>query len=81
MVSLCSVMMCMYADDNFARMLRSCILVGEPLMTQPVIEHVASLVEQKGSDVWWLADVDSLLPPDMKEEAHLYSKGLDTMDV
>ena len=50
-------------------------------MTQAVIEHVASLVEQKGSDIWWLADVEALLPPDMKEEADQYSKGLDTMDV
>lgn len=24
-------------------------------MTQEVIEHVAALVEQKGSDVWWQA--------------------------
>lgn len=50
-------------------------------MTQPVIEHVASLVEQKGSDIWWLADADTLLPPDLQDEASSYTKGLDTMDV
>ena len=50
-------------------------------MTQAVIEHVAGLVEEKGSDIWWLADVEALLPPDLKSQASQYSKGSDTMDV
>ena len=57
------------------------VAVGEPLMTQAVIEHVASLVEQKGSDIWWLADTAALLPPDLQSQADQFSKGLDTMDV
>ena len=50
-------------------------------MTQAVIEHVASLVEQKGSDIWWLADTAALLPADLQSQADQYSKGSDTMDV
>ena len=50
-------------------------------MTQEVIEHVAALVEQKGTDIWWQADVASLLPDSLKAEADNWKKGQDTMDV
>jgi len=56
-------------------------LAGEALMTQEVIECVASLVEEKGTDVWWLADTESLLPDSLKRQAEQYTRGLDTMDV
>ena len=50
-------------------------------MTQEVIESVAALVEEKGSDVWWLAEPEALLPEALKGQADQYVKGLDTMDV
>ncbi len=54
---------------------------GDALMTQEVIEHVAKLVEEKGSDVWWQADVEALLPENLRDRAGSIRKGLDTMDV
>lgn len=54
---------------------------GEALMTQEIIEHVASLVEQKGSDVWWQAGVQDLLPESLRKQADQLQKGVDTMDV
>lgn len=50
-------------------------------MTQEVIEYIASLVEEKGTDIWWQADVASLLPENLKSDADNWQKGLDTMDV
>ena len=50
-------------------------------MTQEVIEHIASLVEEKGTDVWWQASTEDLLPNSLKHRAHQLQKGLDTMDV
>ena len=29
------------------------VLSGEALMTQQTIEHIAKVVEEKGTDVWW----------------------------
>lgn len=54
---------------------------GEALMSQEIIEHIAQVVEQKGSDVWWQADVEALLPESLKSRAGQLRKGLDTMDV
>ena len=54
---------------------------GEAIMTQEVIEHVASLVEQKGSDAWWGAPMEALLPPSLQDRADQLQRGDDTMDV
>ena len=57
------------------------LAAGEALMTQEVIERIASLVEQKGSDIWWQADTAALLPDSLQSRAETLKKGLDTMDV
>ena len=57
------------------------LAAGEALMTQEVIKHIASLVEQKGSDIWWQADTAALLPDSLQSRAATLKKGLDTMDV
>ena len=53
----------------------------EPFMNEATIAHVASLVREKGSDVWFQADVEALLPEELKGEAPRLRKGEDTMDV
>ena len=39
------------------------------------------LVAEHGSDVWWEKEEAELLPPSHAAEAHLWTKGTDTMDV
>ena len=50
-------------------------------MTQEVIEHVAALVEEKGSDAWWGAPLEALLPASLQDRAGQLQRGDDTMDV
>ncbi|KAE9598673.1 putative isoleucine--tRNA ligase [Lupinus albus] len=53
----------------------------EPLMNEETIEHVQSIISQKGSDAWWYMTVEELLPPKYRNKAAEYEKGTDTMDV
>jgi isoleucyl-tRNA synthetase len=55
---------------------------GEPLLTRESVEHVASLVEKHGADVFWTAPVADLLPPSLAGDAAAYEKrSIETMDV
>jgi len=56
---------------------------GEPLVTEESVEHIAALVgaHATGSDVFWTAPVADLLPPSMRDQASLYEKCIETMDV
>lgn len=54
---------------------------GEPLLTDETLEHVTALVAQHGSDVWWTAPIEQLLPPGLAHLAPTLVKGEDTMDV
>ncbi|GJP68933.1 hypothetical protein CLOP_g25571 [Closterium sp. NIES-67] len=54
---------------------------GEPLLTEETITHVQAIVAEKGSDAWWEMEVADLLPPSLCDQAPLYRKGTDTMDV
>uniref|UniRef100_A0A383VPL4 isoleucine--tRNA ligase n=1 Tax=Tetradesmus obliquus TaxID=3088 RepID=A0A383VPL4_TETOB len=54
---------------------------GEPLLTDETLEHVTALVAQHGSDVWWTAPIEQLLPPGLAHLGPTLSKGEDTMDV
>ncbi|RVW55724.1 Isoleucine--tRNA ligase, chloroplastic/mitochondrial [Vitis vinifera] len=53
----------------------------EPLMNKETIDHVKSIVSQKGSDAWWYMTVEELLPDKYRNKASDYEKGTDTMDV
>ena len=57
---------------------------GEPLLTAESVEHMAKLVEAhpRGSDVFWSASVEELLPPSLKGRAAEFEKRqIETMDV
>jgi isoleucyl-tRNA synthetase len=45
-----------------------CNNCGEILLSDKVIEHVASLVEKEGADIWFLWEEKKLLPPDTRCE-------------
>ncbi|XP_027116024.2 isoleucine--tRNA ligase, chloroplastic/mitochondrial isoform X1 [Coffea arabica] len=53
----------------------------EPLMNEETIDHVKSIISQKGSDAWWYMTVEELLPDTYHDKASDYEKGTDTMDV
>lgn len=53
----------------------------EPLMNQETINHIKSIITEKGSDAWWYMTVEELLPEKYRDEASEYEKGFDTMDV
>ncbi|PPD95624.1 hypothetical protein GOBAR_DD07323 [Gossypium barbadense] len=53
----------------------------EPLMNKETIDHIKSIIAQKGSDAWWHMTVEDLLPEEYRDTASEYEKGTDTMDV
>jgi isoleucyl-tRNA synthetase len=53
---------------------------NQPILDKVLIDHVASLFEVHGSDVWYEWDVQKLLPADYKGARNL-TKELDIMDV
>lgn len=50
-------------------------------MTEETIEHLAGVVEAKGTDAFWQLPVEDLLPPRLRGEAPRLRKQLETMDV
>ncbi len=50
-------------------------------MTEETIEHMASVVEAQGTDAFWQAPIEELLPESLKGEAPKLEKRLETMDV
>ncbi|GAB2214507.1 hypothetical protein Drorol1_Dr00018858 [Drosera rotundifolia] len=53
----------------------------QPLMNEETIDHIKSVIAEKGSDAWWYLKVEDLLPVNYRDKASLYEKGTDTMDV
>lgn len=53
----------------------------EPLMTVENIEHIASVLERKGTDYWWEADAEVFVAPPYREVGRKWRKGQDTVDV
>jgi isoleucyl-tRNA synthetase len=54
---------------------------GEALLTAETVAHVRSLVAERGSNCWWELDESELLPPRLQDQARLWRKGTDTLDV
>ncbi|GLT91885.1 hypothetical protein SLE2022_097470 [Rubroshorea leprosula] len=53
----------------------------EPLVNKETVDHVKSIIAQKGSDAWWYMTEEELLPEKYRDKASEYEKGTDTMDV
>ncbi|XP_057956908.1 isoleucine--tRNA ligase, chloroplastic/mitochondrial [Malania oleifera] len=53
----------------------------EPLLNKETIDHIKSIISEKGSDAWWYMTVEELLPDKYRDNASNYEKGTDTMDV
>ncbi|SPO46449.1 probable ISM1 - isoleucine-tRNA ligase, mitochondrial [Moesziomyces antarcticus] len=57
------------------------VATDEPLMTVENIEHIASVLESKGTDYWWQADAQEFVAPQYRDEKRSWRKGEDTVDV
>ncbi len=51
------------------------------ILNKDTIAHIQQLFKEFGADIWWSWTEDKLLPKKYIDEAHLWSKGFDTMDV
>ncbi|CAI9294031.1 unnamed protein product [Lactuca saligna] len=51
------------------------------LLNEDTIDHIKTIISQKGSDAWWYMKVEELLPEKYRDKASDYVKGTDTMDV
>ncbi|EFA82307.1 isoleucyl-tRNA synthetase [Heterostelium album PN500] len=54
---------------------------GDHFVNQETMSHVLELFKKHGSDCWFSMETAELLPSSMADKAHLYEKGMDTMDV
>lgn len=54
---------------------------GLPVMDVEIVEHVANVVETRGSDAWWKLPISALLPASHQSKADELIKGNDTLDV
>jgi len=54
---------------------------GAPLMTEETIAHMADVVAAKGSDAFWTAPIEELLPERLRGEAPRLARQLETLDV
>ncbi|CAO1621835.1 unnamed protein product [Parajaminaea phylloscopi] len=52
---------------------------GEPLLTPESVEHVASVLREKGTDYWWEGPADEFVLPEYRDRE--WTKGTDTLDV
>ena len=53
----------------------------EPIFDEGVLEHIASIFEQKGCDAWWELEISELLPKNSKYKADELEKVYDILDV
>ena len=54
---------------------------NEPLLNETTINHVQTIISEKGSDAWWELSIEELLPTEYHNNGKTYRKGTDTMDV
>ncbi|CAI9297638.1 unnamed protein product [Lactuca saligna] len=52
-----------------------------PLLNEDTIDHIKTIISQKGSDAWWYMKVKEFLPEKYRDKASDYVQGTDTMDV
>ena len=54
---------------------------NEVLLDEHTLDHIQGIIAEHGSDAWWTMDVKDLLPDMYKDQADMWKKGTDTMDV
>lgn len=54
---------------------------GEPVLDDVILNHIISVLAEKGIDHWWRGPVEDFLPDSLQSDSESYVKGMDTMDV
>ncbi|CAO1626474.1 unnamed protein product [Jaminaea pallidilutea] len=54
---------------------------NEPLLTPTNIQHIASILQEKGTDYWWTGPAHEFVAPEYTRQGVTWSKGADTLDV
>lgn len=56
---------------------------GNAVMTDETIEHIISVIQERGIDAWWSDDAadPAWIPQSLREKDGGYTRGTDTMDV
>ncbi|CEG66030.1 Putative Isoleucyl-tRNA synthetase [Rhizopus microsporus] len=55
---------------------------GQALLTENSIEHIISVLNEKGTDAWWNEKDDNIfVAPEYRNNGKVYKRGYDTMDV
>jgi len=54
----------------------------EPLISDANVAHIARVLAERGTDYWWVGDVEEFVAPEHRgEEGRRWRKGRDTVDV
>ncbi|KAG9123509.1 isoleucine-tRNA ligase, partial [Ceratobasidium sp. 392] len=53
----------------------------EALLTSESLEHIISVLREKGMQHWWSGPVEDFIPPSIKSSGRVWRKGTDTIDV
>ncbi len=54
---------------------------GNPIFDEDILEHIASVFDEKGADAWWDLSIEELLPKNSKYDASNLEKVMDILDV
>ncbi|ORY30574.1 mitochondrial isoleucyl-tRNA synthetase [Naematelia encephala] len=54
-------------------------VAGDPLMTEDSLDHIISVLEEKGTDHWWSGPIEDFIP--LSHQDQTLRKGTDTLDV
>jgi isoleucyl-tRNA synthetase len=56
---------------------------GEAVMDNDSIEHIISVIQERGTDAWWSDDASdpAWIPSSLRGDNTVYTRGTDTMDV
>lgn len=54
---------------------------GEPIFDEKVLDHIASIFDEKGADAWWDMEIKDLLVPNSGYDPENLEKVMDILDV
>ncbi|KAF8317206.1 isoleucyl-tRNA synthetase [Clavulina sp. PMI_390] len=57
------------------------VRTGEAVLTAESMDHIVSILEQKGPAYWWTGPVEDFVPPSLQSSGREFKKGTDTIDV
>lgn len=54
---------------------------GEAILTAESMDHIITILEQKGPSYWWVGPIEEFLHPSLRDSGRTFVKGTDTIDV